>query len=240
MENRRQKIRKSILIITFLIFPAVFYYFSPYLIIEATHKGIISGSFVVFVLMFVGSLLFGRAYCAWICPASGIQEQIIQIKNKKVKKGNIIKWLIWLPWISYIAILAIKNGGYKIIDPFYQTTYGLSIGSSGALLTYFSVLSLIVIPAFIVGRKSFCHHICWMAPFMIIGRKLANLIKVPSLRLYSASDRCIHCHTCTYQCPMSLPVEKMVKENNMEHSECILCGTCIDNCKIKAIGFEFN
>lgn len=38
---------------------------------------------------------------------------------------------------------------------------------------------------------------------------------------------------------MSLPVEEMVKENKMENSECILCGTCVDGCKSKAIGFGF-
>ena len=38
---------------------------------------------------------------------------------------------------------------------------------------------------------------------------------------------------------MSLPVEKMVKENFMENVECILCGTCIDGCKSQAIEFNF-
>jgi len=38
---------------------------------------------------------------------------------------------------------------------------------------------------------------------------------------------------------MSLPVEIMVKENKMENTECILCGTCIDGCKSKAIEFKF-
>jgi ferredoxin len=29
---------------------------------------------------------------------------------------------------------------------------------------------------------------------------------------------------------MSLPVEEMVKKNNMQEPECILCGSCIDTC----------
>ena len=39
---------------------------------------------------------------------------------------------------------------------------------------------------------------------------------------------------------MSLPVEQMVEQNKMENPECILCGTCIDGCKSKAIKFDFN
>ena len=45
------------------------------------------------------------------------------------------------------------------------------------------VLMLIVLPTLLVGRRSFCHHLCWMAPFMILGRKLRNLLNTPALRL---------------------------------------------------------
>ena len=239
IKNRRQRIRKIISIITFLLFPATFYYLSPYLIVQGTIKGIITGSFIVFALMFVSSLLLGRAYCGWVCPASGIQEEIMKVNDRKIKKGNLIKWLIWIPWISFIVVFAIRNGGYKTIDPFYQTTYGFSMANIGALFTYLSVLTLIVLPAFLIGRKSFCHHICWMAPFMILGRKIRNIFRIPSLQLISSSKNCIGCHTCTNECPMSLPVEEMVKENKMEKAECILCGTCVDGCKSKAIEFNF-
>jgi len=239
MKKRRQKIRKSLLIITFLLFPAVFYYLSPYLIIDGTLKGIISGSFIYFLLLFASALFFGRAYCGWVCPSSGVQDNISQINDRKITKGNIIKWIIWIPWVSIIILLAVKNGGYTKIDPLYQTTYGLSIGNVYALITYLLVLALIVIPAFVIGRRSFCHSLCWMAPFMIIGRKLRNLLKFPSLQLISNSEKCTNCHTCTTNCPMSLPVEIMVNNKEMEHCECILCGTCVDGCNSNAIDFGF-
>jgi ferredoxin-type protein NapH len=236
----RQKIRKTLVMVSFFIFPATFYYLSPYLIIDGTLNGVISGSFLFFSLLFINSLFLGRAFCGWACPAGGVQEMVMEVNGKKIKKGNVVKWIIWIPWITAIIALAVKNGGYQNIDPLYQTTFGFSIGNVYALITYLLVLALIVIPAFVVGRKSFCHHICWMAPFMILGRKLRNLLRLPSLQLISIPTHCVNCHTCTNQCPMSLPVEEMVKENQMEHSECILCGTCVDGCKSKAIDFEFN
>lgn len=239
MKRRRQRIRKTLLIITFLLFPAIFYYLSPYLIIDGTLKGIISGSFIYFFLLLTSALFLGRAYCGWVCPASGIQDNIIQINDRKIVKGNIIKWIIWIPWVSFIFILAIRRGGYIKIEPFYQMTYGLSIGNVYALITYLLVLALIVIPAFLIGRRSFCHSLCWMAPFMIIGRKLRNFVKLPSLQLHSIPEKCTNCHTCATNCPMSLPVEVMVSTNRMEHTECLLCGTCVDGCKSNAIEFEF-
>ena len=236
----RQKVRKGIILFSFFIFPAIFYYVSPVLIIQASIKGIINGSFILFLLMFISALVLGRAYCGWVCPGAGCQEAIFLTREKKVTKGDYFKWVIWVPWISAILILAIKNGGYQKIDFFYQTKFGLSIGNVYALIAYLIVLLLlIVLPAYIFGKRAFCHHLCWMAPFMIIGRKIRNWFGWASLQLKAESEKCNHCHTCTQNCPMSLPVEDMVNQDKMENAECILCGTCIDGCEFDVIKYAF-
>jgi ferredoxin-type protein NapH len=237
----RQKLRKGIILVSFFLFPATFYYLSPVLIIQATVGHIINGSFILFLFMFLSALVLGRAYCGWVCPGAGCQEALFSARDKKVLKGDYIKWLIWVPWVGAIVILAIMGGGYTQIDFFYQTTHGLSIGDVGALIAYFSVLLLlIVLPALIFGKRSFCHHLCWMAPFMILGRKVRNIFDWPSLQLQAESEKCTHCQTCTEHCPMSLPVESMVHQKKMEKTECILCGTCIDGCPSGVIKYAFH
>ena len=42
----RQKIRKGVILISFFLFPALFYYLSPALILDASSKGIVNGSFI--------------------------------------------------------------------------------------------------------------------------------------------------------------------------------------------------
>jgi ferredoxin-type protein NapH len=234
----RQKIRKGIILFSFFLFPAIFYYLSPVLIIQASSKGIINGSFILFILMFISSLFLGRGYCGWLCPGGGCQEAIFLARDKKVKRGDYFKWLIWVPWICSIALLAIRSGGYHKLDFFYRTTHGLSIGNIQGLFSYFVVLLLLIVfPAFVIGKRSFCHHLCWMAPFMIIGRKTRNYFQWASLQLKANPQACKQCHTCSENCPMSLPVEEMVNHESMENSECILCGTCVDGCKQGAIIF---
>ena len=240
MKNR-QKIRKGFLLFMFFLFPAIFYYFSPVIIIQSTVKGIINGSFVMFVVLFISGLVLGRAWCGWACGAGGCQEAIFLARDKKIRQGNYIKWILWVPWVSVIVILAIKAGGYTKIDFFYATTHGLSVGGLSALIAYLVVLIvLIALPAYIFGRRSFCHHICWMAPFLIIGRKVRNIFNWPSLKLTVKPSACKSCHLCEKYCPMSLPVEEMVKSNRMENAECILCGTCVDSCPTKAIKYSFS
>jgi len=224
------------ILVSFFMFPAVFYYLSPVLIVEASAKGIMNGSLILFLLMFICSLFLGRGYCGWVCPGAGCQEVIFAARDKKVRGGDWIKWAIWIPWICLIAFLAVRSGGYKVIDFFYQTTHGLSIATIQSLIAYYLVLFLLlVLPAFVFGKRSFCHHLCWMAPFMITGRAIRNNFKWPALHLEAEKEKCVHCLACTENCPMSLAVEGMVNGGKMEHKECILCGTCADGCPEKVI-----
>jgi len=72
-----QKIRIPLVIATAVLFHAALIFhllFSPVIIIMDSYSGIINASFVVFVLLFLLSLFFGRAYCSWFCPGCGVQE----------------------------------------------------------------------------------------------------------------------------------------------------------------------
>jgi ferredoxin-type protein NapH len=75
---------------------------------------------------------------------------------------------------------------------------------------------------------------------MIIGRWIRNRFAWPSLRLVADASACAECKKCTSNCPMSLNVNGMVQIKKMEHAECILCGTCVDNCAQKAIRYSFS
>lgn len=237
----RQRVRKGIILVTFLLLPAIFYYFSPYLIIMGVSEGVISGSFIVFLVLFLSALFLGRGFCAWFCPIAGIQEASFLSKNKDVNnKYNWIRYVIWVPWIGIIIYMVITAGGLKRVDFFYQTTFGFSISDVYSLFIYLIVVFVTIILSFAVGKRALCHYVCWISPFMIGGRKLRNLFKWPSLRLIAEKDDCIDCKTCTKNCPMSLDVNGMVKSGKMENSECILCGTCVDNCKKGVIKYSFS
>jgi len=97
-----------------------------------------------------------------------------------------------------------------------------------------------MIPAMDLGRRTMCHSICWMAPFMIISRKLSNLVRWSALRLKTDTTECTSCGTCTRNCPMSLEVQEMVDRSYMESAECILCGQCVDNCPHGVIRYSFS
>lgn len=108
----RQKIRKTLLLISFLLFPVTIFYFSPYLIIEAASEHIMNGSFIVFASMFVLSMFLGRVWCGYFCPAGGLQESVFRIKDTPAKLGwrDKIKYVIWIIWMAAICNKACPMG----------------------------------------------------------------------------------------------------------------------------------
>jgi polyferredoxin len=213
----------------------LFYYLSPYLIVDATINRVVSGSFILFVAQFGSALFLGRLFCGWVCPAGGIQDALIVANPKRVTRGNLIKWGIWLAWLAAIIAIAVAKGGYERIDPLYKTDHGFSVSSLASLITYLLVLVIIVVPSLIVGRRSFCHHVCWMAPFMIVGQKIGVALRLPRLRLSADPGKCVACHQCTNACPMSLDVESLVATGSIESGECVKCLACVDTCAKGAI-----
>jgi ferredoxin-type protein NapH len=115
--------------------------------------------------------------------------------NKQAKGGkrNWIKFFIWTPWIISIIMIFILSNKTKVINIFYATYYGISVSQPIAYSIYYGVVVLIVIMSFVGGKRAFCHYVCWMAPFMVIGTKFAALMRLPSLKLIADKDKCINC-----------------------------------------------
>ena len=228
------------IIFSFLLLPATFAYISCPIIIEGASKGIASGGLILFVLIFLSSLLLGRLWCGWLCPGGGLQEIYFQINNKPVKAGrlNWLKYFLFLVIIAVPLISAINSaGGIDAIDLFYGTENGISIAKAGSYVIFFAQIAFFSVFALLGGKRGFCHYFCPIAVIMILGRKMRNIFAWPALHLSAEKDRCTDCRICSKNCPMSLDVNNMVRKQSMEDPECILCGCCVDSCPERAIRY---
>lgn len=238
---KRQNIRKLLLIISMLLFPITIWYMSPYLIVRGAMEGIVSGSFIVFVCMLLGSVFFGRAFCGWLCPMGGMQECLFSVNGKVPKQGfrNYIKYIIWAVWITAVILCFAFRKKEISIDFFYMTDHGISIAEIYDYVIYYGVIFLILIPAVLFGKRVFCHYFCWMAPFMVIGTKIRHFFHLLGLHVAAEKERCISCKKCNQNCPMGINVAESVKENRNFGAECIECGSCVDNCPKGALSYDW-
>lgn len=138
-----------------------------------------------------------------------------------------------------LVVLVIRAGGYARVDPLYMMPNGLPLAEWSGAIAYLGVLALVAVLGLLAGRRAFCHTVCWMAPGMILGSRLARILSLPRLHLTADSERCIRCSRCDTACPMSLGVSAMVASGSMVNDECILCQSCVEVCPKDAIVNRF-
>jgi len=223
-----------------LLFPVTLYYFSPALIINAAFDGIVNGSFIVFLLMFILSIPFGRFFCGYLCPAGGLQECAFAVNSKSPKQGfrNAVKYIIWAVWIAAVIFFYFKKGEIVGVDFLYETNCGISVSDIHSYIIYYGIVMLIFIPSILFGKRVFCHYFCWMAPFMIFGTKLRKLLHLPGLHIkIKSEDACVSCGKCSQNCPMGINVSEQIAKGGINSAECIQCGACIDTCPKKVLSY---
>ena len=240
--SKRQQIRKAIIIGMFFTFPITIAWMSPAMPIIYGFSGIVVGATIMFLLHFFVALFLGRAFCGFVCPGGGLSECLMRINNKGVKNSKLraIKYIVW----AFLVIATIASfvwaGGINEIDFFGGLEGGwIFLSAPYRYVIYFGVLLSTLLFQLLLGKRSFCQCACWIAPFMIMGAMVSDLLRLPRLRLKANADSCVGCKQCSKKCPMSLDVKTMVETANMKNSECILCGECVDICPKKSIVYTF-
>jgi len=251
--KRLYKFRKFLMYLWMMILPITLNWMSPVLIIMGGFEGYITLSFIIFAIWFISSLFIGRAYCAYGCQWGAAQEVLGDVVPKQLdpnKKGRNrkIKYPIFVLWIAFIILGPIMTAGYiNGLNIFFPGEPGdpLSLVSFdpsaiGQLIFYFGILSTVVVLFTLVGgKRAFCAYACPMGVLGIIGTKIKNFFKYPSLHLEADIEKCTQCKQCSKACVMSLDVNELFKEGNMYDPDCILCGSCISHCPQKVISYAW-
>ena len=161
-----------------------------------------------FILPILFAFLFGRVFCAGVCPFGALQE-LVNLKNYRLSKA-VTTVLGMIPWIYLIfAILyAVTRSNFLIcrFDPFIGI---FRLGGDIGLIT-FGVLLLI---ASIFTGRPFCRFLC---PY---GALLSLFSRVSIWKADMTNKTCINCELCHNACPVDAikpPYDNKVKETRLK------------------------
>lgn len=239
---KAQKIRRAILLLSFILLPATLNYFSPYLIIAGLFEKVIGGAFVIWMLFLISSLVFGRAACAYICPYGGLQLLIDKFHGKELKQVAWLrkfKYALGIVWAAAIIAPLAMLGGSGRFNMLYMTENFVAVDHWAKLVFYYVLITVLAIMPLLLGKRAACHYLCPMSIMTISGSKLSDLLNTPAFRLTAQKDKCIKCAKCNKACPMSLDVMGAVQKGNVKNTECILCGECCSACSKRVLRREF-
>lgn len=237
-----QKVRRTILFFSFLLFPIIYNYMSPILLVAGTAEKVIPASLIFWGAFFITSLFIGRAACAYICPFASVQTikfRLSDYRLKKIKGLKTIKYVLGAAWVGIYVYVLIIAGGYDKFDFFYLTEKYVSIDRVMGLYIYYALIGVPLLLAYLFGKMGFCHYFCPFSILNIVGTKVKKLLKIPSLNLVADKAKCKECGRCDASCPMSLPVSQNIKTGNLNNLDCTLCGECCAVCKSQVIKREF-
>lgn len=164
--------------------------------------------FLFFILPIVFAFLFGRVFCAGVCPFGALQE-LVNVKNYHLSKAvttalGIIPWL----YLIFALLYAVTRSRFIIcqFDPFIGI---FRLGGDVGLIL-FGVLLLIM--SVFTGRP-FCRFIC---PY---GALLSLFSSFSIWKIRLSRKACINCELCHNSCPVDAiraPYANKVKESRQE------------------------
>ena len=160
-----------------------------------------------FILPVLFAFLFGRVFCAGVCPFGALQE-LVNIKNYKLPKA-LTTVLGMMPWFYLIFALlyAVTRSSFIIcrFDPFIGI---FRLGGDIGMITCGVIL---LIMAMFTGRP-FCRFFC---PY---GALLSIFSSVSIWKIKLTDKPCINCELCHNACPVDAirpPYANKAKESRL-------------------------
>jgi len=200
-------------------------------------KDFTSGALIA-VLPIIGIyLIFGRAFCGWVCPMDFLYSLVNRL-NDWLKKRPMVS-----PKIGYLiaGVLLVISGISGI--PFFTnylshlTNFFRAI-SSGVYLAfdfpaepvvlYFSVaviFSLLVLEYF--SPRLWCVVLC------PVGKIYGLFNKICLLKIKFTEGDCGECNLCEQVCYMDVKITAYLDQRGIRDTNCIYCGRCVEGCGTK-------
>ena len=161
-----------------------------------------------FILPILFAFLFGRVFCAGVCPFGALQE-LVNVKNYRISKAvtatlGIIPWL----YLIFAVLYAVTRSRFIIcqFDPFIGI---FRLGGDVGLLLFGALLLILSV---FTGRP-FCRFLC---PY---GALLSLFSSVSIWKIRLSRKACINCELCHNSCPVDAirsPYANKVKESRKE------------------------
>jgi polyferredoxin len=179
------------------------------------------------VLMGIGvflAILFGPAFCGWICPLGTIQEFFSGFGRKifrrrfnhfvPIKLDQVLRYARYavLAWVIYVTATS-GTLIFEAYDPYFAL---FNFWSVEVAPTALAILGVTLILSLFVERP-WCKYACPYGAFLGIS----NLFRIFSIK--RAVSTCKADGACSIMCPMNIPVHN---KTVVRDHQCISCLEC--------------
>ena len=182
---------------------------------------------VLFLGVVVLTYFFGRVFCGWTCYLGAIQEFLhigkfkIWQSKKAQKRMRIVRYIALVALIIQLVITHhiewYEIGPFKVLFNLYSPN-----------LTGYILLGILLISSLFI-HKPFCKMFC------PVGLVLGWVTKIPGASVLGITDSCTGCKSCDIACQINA-ITRDGKVSELDNQECVMCGECMNSCRVESIG----
>ncbi|HEX5790298.1 MAG TPA: 4Fe-4S dicluster domain-containing protein [Luteolibacter sp.] len=212
-------------------------------------------------LLIVGlTLVFGRVYCAMLCPLGVLMDFSAWLARRTGKKRRLeyhrgrprLQWLVLAVCVAGLlagsAVPLALLEPYSVFGRITAATLRPAVGAANHQLSASGWMLPVkwspVAPAtlgvalgtlLVIGAAAVLRGRLWCNTLCPVGTVLGLLSRHAWLRLQIADAACISCSRCEQVCPAQC-ID--FKNHRIDHSRCVMCLDCVSSCKRSGIHFQ--
>ena len=171
----------------------------------------------------VGTYLFGRVWCGWLCHLGGIQDFLfrspklgILTSAKSQRYLRIVRYAVLAAWVLQLVLM--QRNVFCQYDPF-KSLFNLIFTD----WTSITLLFILLVSSVLIYRP-FCRTIC------PVGVILGWVSLLPRARKMRIKAECVNCGLCSKGCAMHA-IDKTTNKTIIDTENCISCGECATICR---------
>jgi ferredoxin-type protein NapH len=179
-------------------------------------------------------LIFGRAFCGWVCPYGLISElgekvNDILVSKKIIRSRKLPKHIKYCFWALFLLLCF--TTGYLV----FELVNVMAVMSRLLIYGIWASASvmLAVFAAEVYSRRVWCRSVC------PVGTTYGLLNRISAIKV-SYGAECDKCGSCKSVChaPHLLDMVGTDKEKSVLGADCTMCGRCVDVCHKDTLRFR--
>ncbi len=195
-------------------------------------------------------LVFGRAFCGWVCPMDFLFELVSKTRSKQLSVGaihesplqktkaqhilSIIGYVITAGFLILSAILGVPfftrylshlTNFFTLINSTVYLSLALPADTRVLIFSGGIILLLLIMEYFF--PRLYCRVLC------PVGKTYGLFNKISLLKLKFTEGNCGECSLCEQVCYMNVKITPYLDHPSLRDTNCIYCGRCAEGCATK-------